>query len=170
MVKFLNNKKGNAFIWLIILIFVFIGISSLVIDYGNLYTKTKKIKYTMNRAVKAAALQVKDGEDLANGNFKIDEDTAKEAFFIILADDLGLDRTTLEPLSNSILSEKPIVKELEVINDTPIDYTSPNINQTYNMENPSVIAVLEFNVKSVFLSKNVVVDKLSSSQLTSEYD
>ncbi|WP_326910685.1 hypothetical protein [Sedimentibacter sp. MB31-C6] len=171
MVKFLRNRRGNAFIWMIIFIFIFIGISTLVIDYGNLYVKTKKIKYTMNRAVKAASLQIKeDGEELANGVFEIDEVKADEAFKEVLAGDLGLSETTLEPKSNSLLYATPIIKEFEVINDTSTSYTSPIINQVYNIENPGVIATLEFQIKSTFLVTDIQVSKLSGSQLTSVYD
>lgn len=171
MVRFLKDKRGNAFVWMIIFIFVFIGISTLVIDYGNLYVKTKKIKYTMNRAVKAATLQIKeDGEELANGLFKIDEVKAEEAFKEVLAGDLGLNEATLEPLANSLLYATPVIKEFEVINDAPKSYTSPVINVVYNIENPSVVATIEFKIKSTFLVTDIQVNKLSGSQLTSVYD
>ena len=125
MERFLKNNRGNAFIWLIIFIFVFIGVSTLVIDYGNLYVKTKKVKYTMNRAVKAASLQIEEeGTDLANGVFKINQERAELAFKEVLAGDLGLDEVTLEPRVNSLLYAKPIVKEFEVENNAPTTYTS----------------------------------------------
>lgn len=171
MVKFLSNKKGNAFIWLIIFIFVFIGISTLVIDYSNLYNKTKKIKYTMNRAVKAASMQIEEeGYSLASGIFKIDEDEAKATFKFVLANNLGLDEVTLEPKENSILYEKPIITELEVINDVPTIYTSSVIGQSYSIENPSVVATIEFKIKSTFLVTDIKINKFSGSQLTSGYD
>ncbi|WP_440977649.1 hypothetical protein [Sedimentibacter sp. LTW-03] len=169
MVKKLNNK-GSTFIWLIIFIFIFIGISTLVIDYGNLYVKTKKIKYTMNRAVKAAALQIDDSNELASGMFKIDKDKAEETFKIILAENLGLDKTTMQPEENSLLYDKPVIREFKVINETPSSYTSAVINQTYNIENPSVVATIEFKIKSTFLITDIRVNKLSSSQLTSVYE
>lgn len=169
MVKKLNNK-GSTFIWLIIFIFVFIGISTLVIDYGNLYVKAKKIKYTMNRAVKAAALQIDDSSELAAGMFKIDEDKAEETFKTILAENLGLDKTTMEPEENSLLYEKPIIKEFKVLNETPESYTSTVMNQTYDIDNPSVVATIEFKIKSTFLITEIQVSKLSSSQLTSVFE
>lgn len=169
MVKKLNNK-GGTFIWLIIFVFVFIGISTLVIDYGNLYVKAKKIKYTMNRAVKAAALQIDGSSELAAGMFKIDEDKAEETFKTILAENLGLDKTTMEPEENSLLYEKPVIKEFKVLNETPESYTSTVMNQTYDIDNPSVVATIEFKIKSTFLITDIQVSKLSSSQLTSVYE
>lgn len=133
----------------------------------------------MNRAVKAASLQIKNddtlinglnGSELAEGIFKIDDVKAKEIFKVVLSDNLALNNSTLEPKSNSLLYKKPIIRELEVINDTPTKYTSSNINQTYDVENPSVVAVLEFEVKGLFLKTDIKIDKLSSSQLTSIYD
>jgi hypothetical protein len=172
MERFLKNDRGNAFIWLIIFIFVFIGTSTLVIDYGNLYVKSKKVKYTMNRAVKAASLQIEEGgTDLADGTFKINRERAELAFKEVLAGDLGLNEVTLEPGPNSLLYAKPIVKEFEVENDTPTIYTSSTINNyMYDIENPSVIATVEFKIKSTFLFTDIQVNKLSSSQLISVYD
>lgn len=170
MVKKYLNKKGNAYIWLILFIVLFIGISTLVIDYGNLYIKTKKIKYSMNNAVKAAALQIKDGEELANGEFKIDEKKAKEIFLNVLANNLALNTSTLEPKKNSILFNTPKEKEWKVENNTPTNYFSATINHTYNINNPSVIAVYEFEIKGLFLKTDIRVAELSSSQLTSIYD
>lgn len=169
MVKKLNNK-GDTLIWLIIFIFIFIGISTLVIDYGNLYVKAKKVKYTMNRAVKAAAFQIDDSNKLADGMFKIDENKAEEVFKTVLAENLGLDKTTMQPEENSLLYEKPVFKEFQVINETPSSYTSDVINQTYYIKSPSVVATIEFKIKSTFLITDIQVTKLSSSQLTSIYD
>ena len=178
MVKLLKNQRGNAYIFLIIFIFTFIWMSTLVIDYSNLNIQTKKIKYAMNRAVKAAALQIQEGNDsnltegesLANGIFLIDEEKSEEVFKEVLASNLGLDEVSLEPLENSVLYEKPIIREFKVINSYPSNYLSPVINQTYEIEHPSVVATLEFKVKSTFLVTDIQINKFSGSQLTSVYD
>lgn len=166
----IKNQKGNIMLVIILFVFCFLGVFTLCLDYGNIYIRTKNIKYTMNRAVKASSLQIKEGDELAQGIFKIDEIKGKETFKVILADNLGLNETTLEPLPNSILFEKPTIKELEVINNTPTTYTSTSISKTYNINNPSVVAVIEFKVKGLFLSKTIIMDKLSSSQLTDIYN
>lgn len=170
MVKYLKNQNGNMYIFLIIFIFLFMGISTLVLDFGNMNIQNKKMKSSINLAVKASSLQIKDEEELANGNFLIDEERAKNVFYDILCENLGLNRDTLEPLNKSVLYKKPIIKELVVINNAPTTYNSLSINKSYNIENPSVVAVVEFHVRGLFLSKNIIIDKLSSSQLTSIYD
>ena len=170
MVKYLKNQSGNMYVFLLMFIVLFMGVSSLVLDFGNMNIQNKKIKSSINLAVKASALQIKDGEELAGGTFLIDEEKAKDVFYDILCENLGLNRDTLEPLNKSVLYKKPNIKELEVLNNAPTTYTSSSINKSYNIENPSVVAVVEFHVKGMFLSKNIIIDKLSSSQLTSIYD
>jgi hypothetical protein len=167
--KNFSNSKGGIFIYLIIVIVVFLGLSALVLDFSNVYIKSAKIKYAVNRAVKASTIQVLEGEELANGNFLIDEVVAQDTFERILAHNLGLDENTLEPLEKSLLTEKPTIKEFVVENNTPTIYNSPTLGRAYPIDNPSVIAVLEFKIRGVLIKKTLRISKLSSSQLTSIY-
>jgi len=165
------NDKGNSYIWLIIYVFVFLGVAMLVLDQGSLYLNNKKVKEGINRSVKAATLAIKDGDDLAEGYFRIDEVNAQVNFKIILAENLGLDKTTLEPLSTgSLITEKPIIREFVVENMAPKTYYSISLEHNFNIKNPSVLAVIEVNIKGVFTSKKITIYKLASSQLTSIYD
>jgi len=168
--KIIKSKKGGIFIWLMIIILAFVGISALVLDFFNLYIQSKQIKYAINRSVKAGALAIAKGEPLADGIFLIDETKAINNFNIILAHNLGLDEYTLEPLPRSIAYEKPIIRELEIINTTPTVYTSPTLSKDFSIEKPTVAAVLEVKIKGLFLQKTIRVAKLSSSQLGTIYD
>ena len=131
--------------------------SALVLDFSNLYIKSKKIKSAINRAVNASTFQIKEGEELANGEFKIDEDEAETVFKETLAKNLGLDANTLEPLGKRLLPSPPIIKEFEVENDTPTTYNSPTLGMAYQIDRPSVIAVLEFQIKGVFIQRTLRV-------------
>lgn len=168
--KILKNKKGGIFIWLMIIIMAFVGVSALVLDFFNLYIQSKQIKYAINRSVKAGALAIAKGDPLANGNFLIDDVEAIDNFNMILAHNLGLDEYTLEPLSRSIVYEKPVIRELEVINATPTVYNSPTLGKNFSLDKPTVVAVLEIKIKGLFLQKTIRVAKLSSSQLETIYD
>lgn len=167
--KYINNNEGDMTIWFFIVIIVFLGML-VTLDFLNIYGQSKDIKSIVNRSVKAAAMQIKDGEELAEGRFLIDENKAEIVFYDILSTNLGLNKDTLEPLEKSLLFKKPVIKELEVINTTPTNYTSPTIEKNYEIVNPSVVAVVEFEIKGIVLSDIITVDKLSSSQLTSIYD
>lgn len=165
------DERGSIYIWLIIIILVFLGIAALVLDYGSLYMNNKKVKEGLNRAVKAATLAIKPGDELAEGNFLIDEIQANNNFKQILAENIGLDETTLEPLpSGSLATEKPEIKEFVVENNTPKEYYSPTLKNSFTFENPSALAVIQVNVKGIFTSEIITLYKLSSSQLTSVYD
>ncbi|MBP1926728.1 hypothetical protein J2Z76_002598 [Sedimentibacter acidaminivorans] len=168
--RYLNNK-GNSYIWLIIFVVIFLGVGMLVMDQGSIYLNNKKVKEGLNRSVKAATLAIKEDEMLAEGRFKIDEVNAQINFKNILAENLGLDKTTLEPLeTGSLVDKKPDVKEFVVENNTPKTYYSTILNHSFELENPSVMAVVQVKVKGVFSSKIITMYKLSSSQLTSIYE
>ena len=72
MKKYLNNK-GSSYIWLMILIIIFIGMTVLLLDNVSIYMNTKKIKSGLNLSVKAAALAINENEQLAEGTFTIDQ-------------------------------------------------------------------------------------------------
>lgn len=170
--KTLLSDKGNVFIWLIIIIVIFSGISALVFDFGNIYLKAKKVKNAINKSVKAGTLAVEKGEDLANGNFIINTDRANANFKQILANNLGVNELSLEPKEGgrSLLSEPPVIKELVVINTVPTTYNSPTMGMPYSIKKPSVLAVVEVQIKGLFIKKTLTIGKLSSAQLTSIYD
>ncbi|MCL4419543.1 hypothetical protein M1146_05600 [Patescibacteria group bacterium] len=171
--EYLTNQRGEAFVWLIIVIVIFAPLVGVALDFANLHLKTKKIKYSLNRAVKAGTLMVQEGESLAEGNFLIAEVEGTNAFYQVLSNNLELNSLTLEPTERSILREAPEILELSIhndINNFPKDYIIPAMeNRSYRIENPSIVAVVKFRVHGVFLSKTLLVDKLSSSQLTSVY-
>ena len=170
MKKYLNNK-GSSYIWLMILIIIFIGMTVLLLDNVSIYMNTKKIKSGLNLSVKAAALAINENEQLAEGTFTIDPVRAEVIFKQILAKNLGLNQATLEPLTTgSLVTEKPEIKEFIVENLTPVTYYSPALESSFIFENPSVLTVIQVKVKGVFSSRILTMYKLSSSQLTSIYN
>lgn len=172
MVNPLHNKKGDVFIWLVIMIFAFTTISAVVMDFGNVYLKAKKVKFAVSRSVKAGSLAIDKGEQLAEGDFYIKEAQAKNNFREVLADNLGLDEGTLEPLATgSILTKPLIIKEEEVVNAlTPTTYTSSTTGRDYQLSKPTFVGVVEVEIRGIFIKKTLTISKLSSSELRSKYD
>ena len=169
--KYINNEKGNISIYHVIVIFIFLGMAALAIDYGSLYMNNKLIKEGLNRAVKAAALAIQEDEQLAEGVFTIDPLRAEINFKQILAVNIGLNEITLEPLSTgSMVTEKPEIREFIVHNITPTTYYSSVLANYFTLEYPSVLAVVRVKVKGVFSSRTFTLYKMSSSQLMSVYD
>lgn len=150
---------------------IFIGISAVLLDSSSIYVNTKKIKSGLNLSVKAAALAIREDEQLAEGKFTIDPVMAEVNFKQILAKNIGLNEITLEPLSTgSLVTEKPDIKEFTVQNITPATYYSPALENSFTIKHPSVLAVIRVKVKGVFSSRVITIYKLSSSQLTSVFD
>lgn len=169
--RHINNEKGSINILFVIIIFVFLGLALLVMDFGSLYTNNKSIKEGLNRAVKAAALAIQEDEQLAEGIFTIDPNRAEVNFKQILAENIGLNEVTLEPLpGGSLVTEKPDIIEFVVENATPATYYSPTLKNSFTYEHPTVLAVIQVKVKGVFSSRIITIYKLSSSQLTSIYE
>lgn len=169
--KKLNNEKGSINIWFVIVVFVFLGTAVLVMDFGSLYMNNKMVKEGLNRAVKAAALAIQEDEQLAEGIFTIDPVRAEVNFRQILAENIGLNEVTLEPLSTgSLVTEKPEIREFIIENSTPATYYSSILKNSFAFEHPSVLAVIQVKVKGVYSSRLFTLYKLSSSQLTSVYE
>ena len=154
-----------------ILIFIFIGMTVILLDNSSIYMNTKKIKSGLSLSVKAAALAINENEQLAEGIFTINPVQAERNFKQILSENIGLNVITFEPLSTgSLVTEKPEIREFVVENNTPATYYSPALENSFTFENPSVVAVIRVKVKGVFSSRIITMYKLSSSQLTSVYE
>lgn len=170
MKKILNNK-GSISIWFVVIVFIFLGIAVLVMDLGSLYINNKTVKESLNRAVKAAALAINEDEQLAEGIFTINLARAEVNFKQILAENIGLNEVSFDPLpSGSLVTEKPEILELVIENTTPATYYSPTLKTSFTFEHPSVLVVIRVKVKGVFSSRTFTMYKLSSSQLTSVYE
>lgn len=179
--KNLHNKKGDTvIIFMIMILIFFVSVSIIGLDLYGMYSRNIKVKATINRAVKGAAMQVDTqatdeyGNNLsAKGVFLIDETEARKIFEDIISVNLGIDKTTLEPLKNSILRHKPEVVEFEILNDykkMPYEYTSITLNEKFLIKHPTVFVVLKFKVDSFFLKDQYAVGKMSSSQLINSAD
>lgn len=171
-----KSKKGESTIIYVTFMIIFFLMTAIIgLDLSNFYMGNMKVKAAINRSVKASVLQLdtrKDDTDSLNfagkGIFLIDEDKAKKSFDKIISVNLGLDKDTLEPLERSVLKKKPEILEFVVLNDyknMPYEYYSPTLKSNFLVKNPSVFAVMKFEVKSYFVKKEYTFGKLSSAQL-----
>lgn len=173
--RFKSKKGESTIIYVTFMVIFFLMTAIIGLDLSNFYMGNMKVKAAINRAVKASVLQLdtnKNDADSLNfagkGIFLIDEDKAKKSFYKILSVNLGLDKDTLEPLQRSVLKRKPEILELIVLNDyekMPYEYYSPTLKSNFLVKNPSVFAVVKFEVNSYFVRKEYTFGKLSSAQL-----
>lgn len=163
------NNRGESLLWIIAVILIFSLITALVIDFGILYLKTKRVKIANNFAVKSGSLSIEVGENLAEGIFLIEPVQAEINFRDLLSRNLGLD-SNLSPTSRSILQSDLKVREFEVINAHPrllgdITYTSSVLNRSFVIENPTVFAVIQFEYRGILIRRVITVARMSSSNL-----
>lgn len=143
-------------------------------DMKVFYNQNAKVKTAINRSVKSAALMVDlnstgyYGEnDSANGIFTIDAEAAENTFKEVLSKNLGLDED-LSPLKNSILTSPVVIREFKVMNDymnMPYEYISEVNNKTYIIKRPCVLALVQIEIKSSLLSKEMLFGTLSSAEV-----
>jgi Flp pilus assembly protein TadG len=175
--KRLNNKGEATIIWFFVSIIIFIGVQALIIDFGNIYQGQLKLKRTVDLASKAGALMIQSGENLAEGDFIINESNAEGKTKEYLIKNLKLDSSeTMEegkiafnPTGASILKNPLIIEELEIIN-TSGEYTSTLLNQSYQINEPSTLLTISYSFDGILLKRKFTIGKLASSQLTSTYD
>lgn len=176
-----RDKRGDAgmviILWfgLVSLMMIFI-----VADFMNVMNKANIVKTSMNRAVKAAAMQVDldavdaNGDTLfGNGVFIIKDTKAREAFNNTLSHNLGIDAATYTPKDHSVLNEPCEILEFQVLNDIdnmPSTYHSATLNKDFEVEHPCVYAVIKFKVHGMLLSPEIKLGKLSSAQLLNLQD
>ena len=143
-------------------------------DMKVFYNQNAKVKTAINRSVKSAALMVDlnstgyYGEnDSANGIFTIDAEAAENTFKEVLSKNLGLDED-LSPLKNSIITSPVVIREFKVMNDymnMPYEYISEVNNKAYIIKRPCVLALVQIEIKSSLLSKEMLFGTLSSAEV-----
>ncbi|MBO8160688.1 MAG: hypothetical protein H0Z24_03545 [Thermosipho sp. (in: Bacteria)] len=107
LLKLKKDEKGAVILWVLLLIPVlYLATTYTVIQVQVITGADVDLQGGLNSAVKAAAAQVTD-DSQADGNPRINTNIAHLAFRQELARNLGLDQTTLTPLTGSLLAEAP---------------------------------------------------------------
>lgn len=98
--------------------------------------------------------------------------------------DLGAAGVSTSLRDKTLLMEPPVIRELKILNvhprilesdipdvqETPHVYLMENTGEQQIVEYPTVVAVVEFEIKGIFIGRKIVVGKLSGAQLKSSFD
>jgi hypothetical protein len=103
----IRNQDGFVTIWVLLFIPIFAGIAIFTLTHTQAVTGADiNLQGAINSAVTAAAGQVTDDSQAA-GTPKIHSDRAHAAFRAELARNLGLNETTMQPLTGSMVASPP---------------------------------------------------------------
>lgn len=145
----------KACILILLLSVFFISVMYIELDHDIATLLNERVKNAVNRATHDASLQL-EPETLSSGYQYFDQTAALSAFKTSLANNLGLNPLTLNPLSNSIFSSKPKIEFIDFLDDHdpitfPYLYQNSNYQITKIINGPAVIAVISIE-KPVFSS------------------
>lgn len=145
--------KSLKFIAKIGIFFIFFCLCTDIVRLKN----TKEIlKDSLDLSTKAAALQIDmDMNKISNGIFEIKDGAAQNAFYDLMAKNLN---TTKENLIAGTV-------DCKVIN-TPGIYINPIDNKTYNINNPTFVAILKFKFTGLLIKEDIIVsNNFAASEL-----
>ncbi|MDI6707369.1 MAG: hypothetical protein QME73_14125 [Bacillota bacterium] len=128
----------------------------LVFDTGRaVYTK-QDIRKALEFATKAAAMEYKKDEVMAEGRGEIDEYRSREVYVDMMMRQYNLNEDEVEAAT----------LYAGAINEVPYVFEHPVNGRGYLIERPMFVAVIRVRNKGVFIRNSIVVDNLSGTRLT----
>lgn len=107
MKELIRNEDGFVVIWVLLFVPIFIGITIFTLTHTQAVTGADiDLQGAINSAVTAAASQITDDSQAA-GNPKIHTEWAHMAFKTELANNLGLNVVTMQPIAGSMVALPP---------------------------------------------------------------
>jgi len=100
----------------------------------------------LESASQAAVLNV-EPTSVSDGNIVFNQGQANATFYQMLAQDMDLDSSTLQPLPGSIYQSAPIVKVTQFFDYSNTNFPVHYLNSTYNIDTwiygPSIVYVVQ---------------------------
>lgn len=138
---------------------LFILFSVLIYDMRQANRYKEEIKIALNIATKAATLQVdKNPEKIAQGIFEIDTVASKKVFEEYLAANLDAIRTDVLIY---------VIDHKAINTSTRTEYSHPITGEKKVIDHPTFVAVMRYNYKGIFISREIIIDNLSGTRMTS---
>ena len=143
-------------------IILFITFSALLFDVRQAARYKEEVKIALNNATKAATLQIdKDPAKIGLGIFEIDPVLSRLVFEDYLSDNLS---TAKDDLFIHVIDYKAINTH------SPVVYLDIANGNTYNINYPTFVAVMEFTYKGLFMTKTIEINNISGTRLRSSVD
>lgn len=89
--QILKNRKGDTFVFIIILVFLILTLTAILIEYYRMESLYQQVEYVLQRGVNSAVEYAMRDEYRRDGDNLLDTAAAEEALYTYLHKDMGLD-------------------------------------------------------------------------------
>ena len=89
--KILNNRKGDAFVFILILVFFILTLSAILIEYFRMESLYQQVEYVLQRGVNASVEYAVLDEYRRDGYSRMDSALAEDTLYTYLHESMGLD-------------------------------------------------------------------------------
>lgn len=144
----LKNRKGDTFIFIIILVFFILTLSAILIEYFRMEAMYQQVEYTLQRGVNSAVETAMRDEYRRDGYALLDTAAAEEALYTYLYESMALD-SELNKYTNS-----EWVYELEIENLHATE-SPPRLTLDGALRTRSIFSLLTGEVRLPFTISSV---------------
>ena len=89
--RILQNRKGDAFVFILILVFFILTLSAILIEYFRMESLYQQVEYVLQRGVNASVEYAMLDEYRRDGYARMDSDLAEETLYKYLHESMRLD-------------------------------------------------------------------------------
>ena len=89
--KFLNNRQGDIFVFMLILTFFIITLSAILIEYFRMESLYQQVEYVIQRGVNTSVEYAMLDEYRRDGYSRIDSAKAEDTLYTYFHESMGLD-------------------------------------------------------------------------------
>lgn len=89
--KILSNRKGDAFVFILILVFFILTLSAILIEYFRMESLYQQVEYVLQRGVNTSVEYAVLDEYRRDGYARMDSALAEDTLYTYLHESMGLD-------------------------------------------------------------------------------
>jgi len=89
--KILSNRNGDAFVFILILVFFILTLSAILIEYFRMESLYQQVEYVLQRGVNASVEYAVLDEYRRDGYARMDSALAEDTLYTYLHESMGLD-------------------------------------------------------------------------------
>ncbi len=114
----LNNRKGDAFIFILILVFFILTLSAILIEYFRMESLYQQVEYVLQRGVNSSVENAMLDEYRRDGNARMDSALAKDTIYTYFHENMELD-TALNKYAGEQWVYQLEIKGIDATDDPP---------------------------------------------------
>ncbi len=89
--RMMNNRKGDAFVFILILVFFILTLSAILIEYSRMESLYQQVEYVLQRGVNVSVEYAMLDEYRRDGYSRMDSTLAEDTLYTYFYESMGLD-------------------------------------------------------------------------------